>query len=710
MAKKLQTFLFLLCILPGFFVQAQFKSWDGAGISPYKTYRCLNIYINIIYDVTRDTEPSNKRWKPATIEGVNVEMPPFAGYYFLPDTMNVQQSPGSLTKRFYEASFGHFNLLGEAVSVNVRQSNISESGRFSWRQALIYAVKLINEKGGLTGNTLNGKGHISDFSMDGDRKIDIVNIMFRNSSKVGGNLPSGGMSGGNLNLDILVEGVKADANSYTVQHLGSDDVTSGNTTILDHELAHKLLGGNEFHASGGNHFSTYSMCTFMGIQSGYGMLGGGRSSLVCVNGYERWRLKWTSPKYNPEKIPIQASGETSDITQNDGEHTFYLRDFITTGDAIRIELPYRDNEASSKQYLWIENHQIGRNNKEDFYMFAYLDCKDAGIPGVFMYVQVGKDVLESSRRDSVFPSNETDNLKMLTAGGNYDFIYQGMGTDCVPWGHNNRMVFSYGEANPLSGQNDQSASFITNDGNTLTNKQESSIYIKQLPDSTIARGWPRHGENNDVFTSGTVLNLGSNPVPVNQVTNYVYQGGGKIREVKTERNTRNIYLTGLRIELTEEHVSGFGDSCRTYKVHIRWDDYTLTNNARYTGSIVLKEKLELAKNVKLLLNQSTVPTRVNRDSISGEFAPPTTFTVDKGAQLHLNSRSILQLDEMSTLHVKKGATLLVDKKAHLVIPTGCSIIVDEGANLNIHRKAKIKIEEGAKVSIPTNERISFRIP
>lgn len=699
MFKKTHFFFLLFCLLGSISSFSQYRSWDGTGISPFKTYRCLNIYIDIIYDVTKDPQSGEKNWGEGKEEGINKNVPPYAGFYFLPDTNHIGHFPHSLTKRFYEASFGNFNFIGDAVSVSVKQSSVSEDGTFSWQKLLRYAIQLINEKGGLTGKTLHGFDKISDYSIDGDKHVDIVNIMFRNTSATAGKLNSGGMSGTSYNLGLFIEGEKCNANNYTVQLMGADTKIGGNTTVLDHELGHKLLGNNSFHASGGNHWGTYSVCTFMGTQSGYGIMGGGKSSLVCINGFERWRLGWTSSTYNPSKKPIQASNLISEIQQSDQNKTFYLRDFITTGDAIRIELPYKDNDASSSQYLWIENHQIGRNNKEDFYMFSSLPCKDGGIPGVFMYLQVGKDVLESDKRNKVWPSNETDNLKMLSAEGNFDMSYEGLGSDCMGYGGGKRKIFKNAEANSLSGQNDFTPLFITNGPNQLSSKQENSVSIKQLANSMINGGWPRHGENNDVFTDGTVLNLSSNPAPVNAVTNYVTQGRGIIREKSTTRNTRNIYLTGLSIKLTEDHMSSFGDSSMTYRVDIRWDDYEVDQNVRWTGSIVLKENAIIKANAAVVLNQSTVPTRVKRDSISNEFTPTTSFKVEKKGRLALLQKSSFVLEDKSTLTIQADASLMLEKKANLTVKNGTSLIVEKGAFLNIHRRAKIIVEDGALVSI-----------
>ena len=88
-----------------------------------------------------------------------------------------------------------------------------------------------------------------------------------------------------------------------------------------HEFGHYLLGNTSFHIRTG----------VWGIMAGYS------SRCQVVNSYERNRLGWINIKqydYNPGK-PIT------------------LRDYITTGDALRIAVP----NTKPKQYYYLENHQ-----------------------------------------------------------------------------------------------------------------------------------------------------------------------------------------------------------------------------------------------------------------------------------------------------------------------------------------------------------------
>ncbi len=88
-----------------------------------------------------------------------------------------------------------------------------------------------------------------------------------------------------------------------------------------HEFGHYLLGNNSFH-----------------IQTGvWGIMAGYSSRCQVVNSFERNRLGWIKIKefdYNP-KEPIT------------------LRDYLTTGDALRIAIP----NTYPQQYYYLENHQ-----------------------------------------------------------------------------------------------------------------------------------------------------------------------------------------------------------------------------------------------------------------------------------------------------------------------------------------------------------------
>jgi hypothetical protein len=57
--------------------------------------------------------------------------------------------------------------------------------------------------------------------------------------------------------------------------------------ILRHELNHLLLGGNNFHAGGGNSHNFESYVPF--VQGGWSMMGAAHSSFLTCAGWDRYR-------------------------------------------------------------------------------------------------------------------------------------------------------------------------------------------------------------------------------------------------------------------------------------------------------------------------------------------------------------------------------------------------------------------------------------
>ncbi len=234
--------------------------------------------------------------------------------------------------------------------------------------------------------------------------------------------------------------------------MGSGDCTVWKKKIFTHEYAHFFLGGNEFHTSGGVTANDYNQNTFIGAQWGYGLFNGG---LTSCNGYERWRLGWYGNTNNA--YPIASNNENSDIlSEFTGEKTFTLRDFVTYGDVIRIRLPYKDSEFASNQYIWLENHQSGKNGKFDEPMYNQPGtCRDVAKAGIYSFYQVGKDILESTDPSLIYPTNEKDNLRIISAEGNYNVIYNANVQDCLGWAPSSslRPQFEYTTANTFNGVN-----------------------------------------------------------------------------------------------------------------------------------------------------------------------------------------------------------------------------------------------------------------
>jgi hypothetical protein len=705
--------------------QIKYSSRNGTSISPKAKMRMLNLLINIVYDQTPDRDPlkddTQNPWQPGKINSLNSNVPAFLKGFMEPD-LNDAPLKSVFSGFFYESSLGNFICLGDFVLIDIAQSKITPTNpgsNFSPQDVIRQAIKLINDNGGL--KTVFGHDSIGDYdflspgkaglpkNLSPNGKIDFVQVIFRNTGRIiedgkmvasygNHNAGEGNVSEGLVcsNCKIKIGNKYYENDIHSIQHLGWRDLVQPTKNIAAHEFAHMFLGGNEFHTSGGNHYGTWSACTFMGLQGGWGIIGGYNSSLISCNAYERWRLGWTDSVYNPQNYPISAYGNYSDVTREQGEQTFLMRDFVTTGDAIRIKLPYVDPSASN-QYLWLENHQVGRNGKMDFMNYSIsAGCRDKGSPGIYAYIQVGRDVLESNNYSDVFVNNETDNLKVVSAKGNWDRKLESLTdtVDCVAWEKVVRSE-SYDEPNPLSGYTDQQTHFYDVDAgkNTFTDQSAAEYPWKIFKKGVQYSNLPFMGDNLEAFTNGAVMDIGSNPAPVNAVTYYVTQGGGYYKAFK-KTNTRNVYLTGLSIEMTELNDG-------TFKVHIRWEDYTVKNNVRWTGSIVLKEKLLLEKDKTITLDKNYTPNQLIRDTISGVFAPPTAFTATNSSSIELLPGSKIIIDNGSSLILEASSQMILHKGARIILRNQSKLIIQKGAVLTnkggkIVKKGKGNIISGTE--------------
>jgi len=694
--------LLILLVLPSFgMAQQVFSSKNGIDIPPAIQMRMLNIFINIIYDQTPERDPllNNKEhpWHAGQANSVNTNVPLFLKKYMDPDLTN-DEPQGMITKYYYESSLGNFLCLGDFIMVDVAQSAITPQNpgaNFSAFDLINAAITIINKNGGV--RTVFGHDSVSDYDFfergraglpkktEPNGKIDFVQFVFRNSGRTfdggkqlynyGQNNPGEGnyIPGGLGKNKLLKFGNQYYENEMTsFQNLGMTELLHMTKTIVIHEFAHSLLGGNDFHTSGGNHYGTYGACPFIGLQGGWGLMGGYGASLISCNAYERWRLGWLSKQYNPHAFPISANQASADITRDMGTQSFILRDFVSTGDAIRIKLPYID-EGSSNQYIWLENHQVSRNNKYDYLSFSTTsECRDQGLPGIYAYLQVGRDILESEKLADIYPSYDTDNLKVISAKGNWDREIVSM-TDtvnCVAW-HSVNHSESCVRPNPMSGYVDEQSHFFETQGNRITDKTYTDfpwiVYRKGIRYDNL----PYLGDNYDAFTDGAAMDIGTNPSPTNALTYYVSQGGRKFVPYK-RANTRHIYLTGLSISMSDMKNG-------TFKVDIRWDDYTIKNNTRWTGNIILKEKLILQNGKTIQLDQNYTPNQLHRDSLSGCFAPLTTFTAEPSSEIILQKNSKLLIDNNSTLILEESSKLVLEKKSQLVLKNGAQLIIRKGA-------------------------------
>jgi hypothetical protein len=723
------------------------KSSYGHMINPHGQYRILTLFINIIYDETPHVDPiknPNSTWPAPTEKGINIDLPGYLNEFldtkFFPDG-----AYGSMTRIYRESSFDRLVLLGDFMVVNVKQSDISKtndrflghnSGSFSLHALVNAAINQINAADGL--KAIFGHNAISDYDnftpeasgvfkpMQPNGKIDFIQILTRNTTYVDttfvnnrdtishrlqfGQLRSGqGWGNFKPRIELKMNGAFFGYDLGTIQCVGDVNITDNPTNIVHHEFSHNLFGGNNFHASGGNHYTGGGTNTFFGVEGGYGLMGSYHSGLVSCNGYERWRMHWTSPVYNPEGYPVQANQIPSDISREDGPMSFVLRDFVTTGDAIRIKLPYKDPGASN-QYIWLENHQVGLNNKLDYLQYS-LDffgntlnpCRHNGTPGIYAFLQVGKDVIEGPA-NVVFPWNETDNLRIISAEGNWDFLLMDGEYSCVAYGYDRRTERRF-RPNPLSGYQDQTTHFFPPEGQDVIRRTDGDgIAIKYFSeignDKDVSYSY--YGDSLDAFTGKTHMNIGTNPSPVNATTFYVNQfHEGQNNHVASNQNTNtsHIYLTGLRIDM-EALFNG------DFLVKIVWDDYAVANNVSWAGNIVVREKVIVAENQTISLKQSLTPNQITRDPESGLFAKTTVLRFEDQAAFILKNKSKVLLTNRSALILKSGSLLQIGDGAELVVGPGDTLRIEPSASLIVHGNGKLRVSKGGVLCVSEDAVIS----
>lgn len=150
-------------------------------------------------------------------------------------------------------------------------------------------------------------------------------------------------------------------NAYSLGSLlgyGNDTFTQFNSgtrnpfSILRHEFNHGLFGPNQFH-TGGSH--SYGGGKYIPDQGGWSMMGGAGSSFQTCNAWDRDRLDW---KGSGKTLNISAVDATNseldadlDATNPNNAGIYILRDFITTGDALRIKLLFYPNHRISAIFM-----------------------------------------------------------------------------------------------------------------------------------------------------------------------------------------------------------------------------------------------------------------------------------------------------------------------------------------------------------------------
>jgi hypothetical protein len=715
MSKILIPVLILIC-LEGY--SQTYKTYYGDKMPPTGRLHTLNFFVNIIYDQTPAADPvkdsETPLWLPGTPNSVNDNPPAFLDG-FMDNEYDPGNIVGSFTKRFAEASFNQLIITGDFVVINIAQSYLTPDdpgAAFTYKQLISKCIELINnEKNGLT--TIHGHNSIQDYDRMqinqllsfqqkdtlSNGRIDMAQFFVRNCTQKHGSNNNGGKTGFEIKQPIRINNklYYFDAATYQGRVGGQDLAHPVFQPTEIHELAHNILGNtNSAHMGGGGPVDNGDLVTLEFNKGGYSLIGSSGSSMISCNGFERWRLDYRSPSNSD--YPIAVNNVKSDVNAADGAMTFFLRDFITYGDAIRIKLPYVDNGAFN-QYIWLENHQIHKNNKEDYPAYWTMDCKDDGVAGIYAYYQVGKDKREGTYSDML--PFLTDHLIQISAEGNWDIrLLPEKDTGCISNTITN--IQEYYEPNPLSGYSDlENHYFNSIPENVIDWKQHRHEFVIKSQNGLLSNKLSDMGDNADPFTGSSVIDLSSNPSIANVITyHHQDEANGIIKKSTTKTDNRKIHLSGLKINM-QDQLDG------RFKVDISWDSYDVINPVRWAGDIVLHERVNLLPNTTILLDQNYTPNIHIRNQTTNLFSGPTYFTCLKNSFLVLQSKSDFVCDNLSSIVFEPGSNLEINDGATLTVKKGCTLLVKTGSNIVIKGRGRINIEDGAYVSFENETNLKF---
>jgi hypothetical protein len=673
----------------------QFQDSRNGYILPVSGHiRILVVFAEVIYDTGTDPCPpgGTKEWPAGNL-------PQWKDLLF--DPYPSQNPNGKVSAFFHEASFGGYQVTGDYL-INPDNPEKPVQIKFSER---ISTSKILEKASEFSAFKTQNSFSVQDFdlwtlthtghekhtpSRDNPLRYDHVMIIIRNS-----NYPS--------NLSGWTAARSAGRLFGYENNTYSFFCTYGHFPfhILLHEYSHMLFGGNNFHA-GGSHSKKAGAGYFISLQGGWGMMGAAGKAFLTANAWERRRLGWKPVEKNFYISCLDSSGTLNissdlDATNTKDQGVYLLRDFQTTGDALRIRIPHLPDDVFP-QWLWIENHQTKRNNNSEFDVFQYetQPCVEKALPGLYLYMQIDKEEMSGKK---IF-SGHADYLRFMPANGMYDFVFGDtmVRNTCVNDLKYYPYIFLSRLQNPFSGNHELEAvcntAIIQKDRLTPDDyvppviRKTTGGYVANLPNNGTADLPLRMGGK-------TKAGIGTNPSTAPMITNV--SSGNELFGTKRPNN-RVVYLNGISLEILPDPSPVDGG----IYVRVRFDDYMISQHMRWcadtivlpSGTVNAPRVLSVQNRVKLHIDRGLTPTKmINPENISNQlvFTNPTTFIIKDNAVLHLYPGSELLIDNGSDVIVSHTGKIIMEKGSKITVRRNSKLTVKNPESIIRHKRTKIRM-------------------
>ncbi|MBI1193892.1 MAG: hypothetical protein GC205_12095 [Bacteroidetes bacterium] len=572
--------------------------------------------------------------------------------------------------------------------------------------------------------------------------IDVLFIIWRNHVGIGDGLCAKGSVGG--------------VSSSSTTFLGQNGVSLVGkfvacsffnlTGIFTHELNHPFIGDNNSHIGSGA-----GQWALPGVAHCHGMLTSGSTNLC--NGWDRLHLGWhgyDNLSLETRKhflISAKSVSDTelhsdfSNFSSLPASVTLRLRDFVKTGDVLRIKLPHFNHQPPynlypKNQYIWIANHQ----NLSEFDSTVF-DCSpwDQGLQA---YIQVGKDIHYDSSDAYVVIGNEslvqTPNalgnfMYKLSFEGNFDDnillddVQSIVGVDdCLFPGLQTAPVDQLNSLpNAFTGNSDLFRIPNTTNADVLdgvprltySDFNVNFTKVKTAPGPSLNWKPFDFGDAEDVFSRmpGSsfpvdILSVATNPAPVPILTlRSKFSTGDRFPPPYSSSvplwENRKIFLNGIRVQLMNvipnSEVGG-----NDYEVKITFNDYKVRDDVRWCGDIVLKNDGAFLPNMKILggntvlLDRGTAPTFhiATLEPTDGQyyFTTRTRLAVQGGATLTTEPNSRSDIKKASSLQIDDG---IVVNQGEIHVYDHSEFTVEAQGLAQLEDFSRVFIHSGGTMSI-----------
>lgn len=436
--------------------------------------------------------------------------------------------------------------------------------------------------------------------------------------------------------------------------------------VFIHEFAHTLYNSPHYLAANRTVYDKFY------LTEGPGMMGK-LQTFFMANAWERWYNGWVELLTGTTRVNSDVQGPAS-LTATNGEYT--LRDYVTTGDVMRIKLP------NSTQYLWLENHQrtSAFDDRHGYPVGSQLPQPNplrVAPTGIIAMVEG----VAASRTDLLNSQDIGCNgLKVISAQGNFDYTPSASSSKFDNYFLNYDLYdFTNPIANPFGGESQITRRRI--DLDRIGTPGYGTIYndvttgnvgtISESTPSFILNGVGEDGifgPDAAFKTVGQKMGNSYNPAIFEQQ-----------RYDPTTAKLSPIKLGGLSVELIAKNkYTG------AITIKVRYDDVAIAQNTRWSGDLQMMDVAGAASgaDVRVMSGQTLTinksGTNNRHTKLAGEFVNPTTLTCGGAGVLFLQeSGSTVNVAGANTaFQVKSGGELKLN-------PYGTTFAVKTGAVLDI---------------------------